>query len=425
MSPLMSEVQVTTMSHSMEPEPIRDRNPGTQTSSPDATNLTSPATATRPRNSYLHQDTLSPVDQNGSFAFDKVLKSGFVQKRTRKTKTWKTIYLVLRPMSLSIYKDQNESKLRHKIQLADLTAVAILKDPKQKRQNVFGLFSPSRNYHLEAASKKDAEEWVELIRKEARIEEEEEELLLSNPPLNMGGIYGSLDSAMNDQSEQEVKPNEAIYSSSPEPVELIPRARRTSGLGGPRRLSHTIDYSGNEMASHSDLSDIEARSPGTSHSRIPRESIEDTQAGARPTLGSRNVSQASGLNAELDSERVVWQGYILYLRSKGGVRQWKDLWTVIRPRNFALYKNESEYSPVLIIPFETIINAVEIDPLSKTKRNCMQVITEEKTYKFCAHNEDTFDKALGALKSLLAKRKETEMKAHRASMQPSSNERLS
>ncbi|KAH8801701.1 hypothetical protein F5884DRAFT_713391 [Xylogone sp. PMI_703] len=418
----MSEVQVTSMSHSVEPQPIPEKNQGTQTSSPDATNLTSPSTTTRPRNSYIHQDTLSPVDQNGSFAFDRVLKSGFVQKRTRKTKAWKQIYLVLRPMSLSIYKDQNEAKLRHKIQLADLTAVAILKDPKQKRQNVFGLFSPSRNYHLEAPSKKDAEEWVNLIRKEARIEEEEEELLLSSPPLNMGGFYGSLDSAMNDQSEQEHnKPNEAIYSSSPEPLEHIPQARRPSGLGGPRRQSRTFDYSGNEMASHSDLSDIETRSPGTSQGRPREDSTDDVQTGARPTLGSRNVSQASGLNAELDSERVIWQGYILYLRSKGGVRQWKDLWAVIRPRNFALYKNESEYSPVLIIPFESVINAVEIDPLSKSKRNCMQVITEEKTYKFCAHNEDTLDKSLGALKSLLAKRKETEMKAQRASMQPSPN----
>jgi hypothetical protein len=40
----------------------------------------------------------------------------------------------------------------------------------------------------------------------------------------------------------------------------------------------------------------------------------------------------------------------------------------------------------------------------------MQIITEEKSYKFCAHNEDTLDKSLGAFKSLLAKRKEQEGK---------------
>jgi hypothetical protein len=58
----------------------------------------------------------------------------------------------------------------------------------------------------------------------------------------------------------------------------------------------------------------------------------------------------------------------------------------------------------------SVINVVEIDPVSKTKRNCLQVITEEKSYKFCAHNEEMLDKSLGAFKSLLAKRKEHEGK---------------
>lgn len=31
-------------------------------------------------------DTYSPVNQNGSFEFDRVIKSGYVQKRARKTK---------------------------------------------------------------------------------------------------------------------------------------------------------------------------------------------------------------------------------------------------------------------------------------------------------------------------------------------------
>lgn len=127
-------------------------------------------------------------------------------------------------------------------------------------------------------------------------------------------------------------------------------------------------------------------------------------------LAGRNVSQMSGFNVEQDPERVVWQGRLLYLKSKGGVRQWKDLWAVVRPKNVAFYKNESEYSPILIIPLSSLINAVEIDPVSKTKRHCMQLITEEKSYKFCAHNEESLDTSLGTFKSLLAKRKDTETK---------------
>jgi len=117
----------------------------------------------------------------------------------------------------------------------------------------------------------------------------------------------------------------------------------------------------------------------------------------------------SGFNVEQDPERVVWQGHLLLLKSIRGVRQWKDRWVVIRPKNMALYQNESEYSPLLIVPLSSVINVVEIDPISKTKRHCLQLITEEKSYKFCALNEEGLDTSLGAFKSLLAKRKEAEI----------------
>jgi hypothetical protein len=38
----------------------------------------------------LAVDTYSPVNQNGSFEFDRVIKSGYVQKRTQKTKVGPT-----------------------------------------------------------------------------------------------------------------------------------------------------------------------------------------------------------------------------------------------------------------------------------------------------------------------------------------------
>ncbi|KAK5079762.1 hypothetical protein LTR16_008568, partial [Cryomyces antarcticus] len=133
------------------------------------------------RNAHLTLDTFSPVNQNGSFEFDRVLKSGEVLKRTRKTKAWRTIYLVLRPNLLSIYKDKEETKLRHQINLSELTAVARQKDPKRKADHVFALFSPSRNFHLSATSDKEAQAWVEVIRREARIDEEEEEMTMASP----------------------------------------------------------------------------------------------------------------------------------------------------------------------------------------------------------------------------------------------------
>jgi len=107
-------------------------------------------------------------------------------------------------------------------------------------------------------------------------------------------------------------------------------------------------------------------------------------------------------------KQLLYHGWLYLLKSKGGVRQWKSVWAVLRPKALALYKNEEEYSALLVLGFPTIIDAVDIDPVSKTKKFCLQVITEERNYRFCALSEEDVAKWLGSLKSLLAKRKEAD-----------------
>ena len=55
-----------------------------------------------------------------------------------------------------------------------------------------------------------------------------------------------------------------------------------------------------------------------------------------------------------------------------------------------------------------IISADEIDPISRSKTHCLQIIVEEKNYKFAAFSEEGLTRCLGALKSQFAKRKEKE-----------------
>lgn len=339
---------------------------------------------------------------------------------------------MLRPNLLSIYPNSNESKLKHQINLSDLTAVARQKDPKGKAKHVFGLFSPSRNFHLEASNEKEAQEWVELIRREARIDEEEEEMILASP----GGAKstfrgferhfdGSIQGRMEDRG--------AGYSSSdPEPVSQsapLRKSRPDPALHGPRRPSHTLEYSGPEHASYSDFSDSgparmsalslpypenHAAASTTSMQHVPSNAVYG--ASPRPGPSPRSPSQMSNPNVVLeqrpshrqDEERVVCHGWIYLLKQRSGVRQWKKLWMVLRSKSLALYKSEEEYSAVLVLPFGSIINAVDIDPVSKSKRFCMQIITEERNYRLCAPDEDALAKWLGAFKSLLVRRKEAE-----------------
>jgi hypothetical protein len=355
----------------------------------------------------LALNTTSPVNQNGSFEFDRVIKSGYVQKRTTKTKVWKSVYLVLRPNALSIYKSDKENKLRHKIHLSDLSAVTPLKDPKQKRHNLFGLFSPSKNYHFEAKVASDANEWIDLIRQHARIEEEEEGLFLASPIIRRQSLHPT---GMVSTSPPE---RERFLASSPEPLE--PAAIRPAYPSKPSHNFESSGLSGNELASHSDFSDTEIQ-------RVQGASIESLAVQAssasgtalepgskrRPFSGNRNASQLSGLNLEQDPDRVVWQGWLWFLKSKRGVKQWKDCWAVLRPRNLILYKDESEYTASFILSLSSIVNVVEIDPVSRTKIHCLQIITDEKSYRLCAHDEELLVQCLGAFKSLLSKRRELE-----------------
>jgi hypothetical protein len=303
--------------------------------------------------------------------------------------------------------------LRHKIYLSDVTAVALLKDPKQRRQNVFGIFSPSKNFHFEAPTLKLAQEWVEVIRKEARIEEEEEEMFLASPVIPRSSfIPGGFPFGKNAETQAVLRENERFASSSPEPLE--PPSTSLPMLGA-RQAMQGLDssgISGNELASHSDFSDNELQRLGASIESLNMQPPPSAlMPGERPALGIRSASQVSGINIEHDPDRVVWQGWLWLLRSKGGVRQWKDLWAVLRPRNLILYKDSSEYTAQAIISLSSILSVVDIDALSRTKVHCMQIITEEKSYKFAAHDEESLVYCLGAFKSLLAKRRELEARA--------------
>ncbi len=357
------------------------------------------------------------------------------------TQAWRTIHLVLRSNLISIYKDTNESQLRHLIVLSDLTAVAPSKDPKHKGKYVFCLYSPSRNYHLQAESAVGVQEWVELIRREARIEEEENMVLGS--PAGHIPPYQTFERPSLSTEDMKRREEGRLVSSSPEPIDVPSYSSTTrDGIRIPdikRQSVQNPDYSGNELASYSDFSDILAPAAGFSGASSLSISRPDGQSTVDATtvaytantehqLASpsmvRNANHLSGPHLDRGDERVVWHGFLSCLRSKGGVRQWKKLWVVLRPKNLAFYKNEEvhynqslapgmvlltseqEYAAHLLIPLSSVISAVEIDPISKSKRYCMQIIAEEKSYRFCAPSEEALDKWLGALKSQLARKKD-------------------
>ena len=194
-----------------------------------------------------------------------------------------------------------------------------------------------------------------------------------------------------DRSKKEI-----IGSSSSE-VERPTSSVAPEHMHSARRASHTLNYSGNERGSFSDFSDtggpVQAKFQGSANSLQP------------PQEGN-SATQQTNAGAVPDNERVIYHGWLYVLKSKGGVRQWKKVWVVLRPKALTLYKNEEEYSANMVISFPNIIDAVDIDPPSKSKQHCFQVISEDKNLRFSAADENTLSRWLGAFKSLLVKRRE-------------------
>ena len=266
---------------------------------------------------------------------------------------WKKFHLVLRPNLLSIYKNTSEERLHKQIDLSDLTAVAYLKDPKGRRQHVFGLFSPAKNFHLQAKDEKDARDWVELIRREARIDEEEEELVYGSP-ITEQNPYQTFTQTIRSSEEPEPWERERVGSSSPEPSDAPWVSTTRDGIRIPvisKPAAHDVEYSGNDHGSYSDFSDTTPSRLYGQPSSHPKQKMRavstaittapsaNSSTSNRPDL-NRNASDASGFLADQDDDRVIMHGYLLCLKSKGGVRQWKKLWVVLRPKNLAFYKNE-------------------------------------------------------------------------------------
>lgn len=255
-----------------------------------------------------------------------------------------------------MYKNSSEERLHKQINLSDLTAVASIKDPKGRRQHIFGLFSPSRNYHFQAVTDEDARAWVEMIRKESRIDEEELEMVFRGP-LAQDNVHRSLGHTVQSTEELNYSDQDRMASSSPEPAYPSSRPSTTrDGIPIPGIHRHSVqdlNYSGNELGSYSDFSDSSPALFYSQQSSRPSSNpkARDLPDGNAPAAsvkaalpekpeGRQNISQTSVLAIEKDEERVIWHGYLLCLKSKGGVKQWKKLWVVLRPKNLTLYKNE-------------------------------------------------------------------------------------
>lgn len=261
--------------------------------------------------------------------------------------SWKPGYLVLRPNLLSVYKDEDEARLLLSITLTEVTAVAPVSSTRHPRDYTWSVFTPSKNYRFQSVSDQDAEDWIERIRSELHVDEEEEAILaesksrpanssaLSDPDDQQGVITASELSDFG-ETEQQQQP-QRVTSPSPELFKTLSRGRN---------LPFIQEYSGNEMTEFSDLSDGPDSQARAQQQRLSKQKASGAGGASASNTASDqpqrpSLARESASSGPLgDPDRVIYQGYLQVLRSKRGVRQWKKLWVVLRPISLALYKDD-------------------------------------------------------------------------------------
>lgn len=181
-------------------------------------------------------------------------------------------------------------------------------------------------------SQKDAEDWIQRIRSETRLDEEEAALLAlskKEPAKSIAIKKGPLD----DTSDHSESDQAGGRPSSPELGASLSPNTQAKGFAYPP------DYSANDMTSFSEWSD----GPSTNNNLRSKRSANNLSSSA-PKERQSSLPLDSSRNADFgvlrDPERVLCNGYLQCLRTKGGVRQWKRYWVVLRPKSLGFYKNE-------------------------------------------------------------------------------------
>ena len=312
---------------------------------------------------------------------------------------------------------------------------------------MFGIFTSSQTFYLQADTAADGEDWIDGIKRACALVQHKEEDELSHLTIQTRNVLPK----------------------SPSTAPTLGRQNSITGVGSPLDIHehgmsfHSGGYFSGDLglatsvsSNASDQSPISAAmgigfSPPKQHgSHIGRAMYRpfsmdsqpsqlSTSQSESPQMPSRNNFDApvstsvgstvdnggtallhwqaqqlknKGLSQVNDSatssqenlnrafqERTVLQGYLL--RLQGRPKQWRRRWVVLRYSHLAIYKNEQEYEARNVVRVENIVDAFDIDPLSRTKFFCFQVVTNQKSYRFCAETEEEVNKWLAAFKSVI------------------------
>lgn len=131
---------------------------------------------------------------------------------------------------------------------------------------------------------------------------------------------------------------------------------------------------------------------------------DDGHGSSSVSDGSRRADEAPVEDIQALSldpyEYVIEKGYLLRLRKR--YNQWRRLYVVLTNTHVYFRRHSNQKTPHRTVLVAEIVDVIELDPLLRSKRWCLMVITPTKRMRFCAASEDEMVRWLAALKALAA-----------------------
>ncbi|KAG5369787.1 putative PH domain-containing protein [Yarrowia sp. C11] len=326
-------------------------------------------------------------------------KSGWLHVRNKR-KSWKKQWVVLRAQGLSVYKDEREYEPVRVIPAEEIMSVALLDDLN------FAVFTSSINHHFKSEARTDAESWVAQLKEvgkraadnvvDAQKREREASSTASASKEHVG-IPIVVDTCL----AAATSPHEHLHSYSNHPHSPHMDAAH----------SHT-EYSGDDVFSSqsewdedkSPLSKSPIGDPQHFHDSFKTESKPHNP----PKISTNSPPQSSGPSPTSPSPPspsrscLIAEGPLLRLKKR--YNQWQRQYAVLTTESLSFYKTQSSAhlhkKPIKTIAVDQLLDVVELDPLSKSKPFCMQLITPAKRIRFSLDSEADLTKWLVAIKSI-------------------------
>ncbi|GMM34056.1 hypothetical protein DASC09_013810 [Saccharomycopsis crataegensis] len=387
----------------------------------------------------MEKDIALPEGTKGSLTTEELQINGnelvchsWLWKRSRTTLSWKKLWFVLRRNNqLAIYKDDNEYKPLNIINLKqdDITVSKIVKKDKEKDKFQFALFSPkNKTIHLKASNEFDFNNWFLNLQ---RLLQSPNGIFIGDQTSDHGMNNNSSISIHNQPQTQRRNSSQQNLTTSDLEDNLNDDDYFTSDNEAPPGQScfnpmyisegPIIEENEDEILKE----EQELVEEQSSQNKMNLERIKKIS----PDFMKDYLIEHYSYNSTL-KEHIIQKGYLLRLQN---LNQWKKFFIVLTNRSLIFYKihNYSDTKnidyetligelgekvdikkskkirvlPAKIIGLENLVDVVELDPLSRSKQNCLLIITPKKRYRFCTKTEMELVNWLIIFKSFLIVRK--------------------